>query len=307
MLESKALHLQCVLTVYSHTARTRCHPIVDRAPIDAPHATHSIVPMSHTKTIHTRPPMLRRAPPRRTAPMAQAVSLSTTPANITAAAPSLLTGCRLLGVGSSVPAAVLTNDDLAKLVDTNDEWITTRTGIKERHILAEGESLADHAAAAGRRALEMAGVDGSEVDMVLLATSSPDDLFGSACQVALEVGATRAISFDITAACSGFVVSLITAAQYVRTGAYRNVLVVGADALSRCVDWRDRGAEHCVLCMLCFAYTMCASNTHVSYVSDTHVSYTQAHAFCLGTAVGQCWCKRRPLTTHRAAVCCRSA
>ncbi len=136
---------------------------------------------------------------------------------------------------------MLTNDDLAKLVDTNDEWITTRTGIKERHILAEGESLAEHAAAAARNALEMAGVDGSDVDMVLLATSSPDDLFGSACQVALQVGATRAIAFDVTAACSGFVVGLITAAQYIRTGAYRNVLVVGADALSRCVDWRDRG------------------------------------------------------------------
>lgn len=156
-------------------------------------------------------------------------------------APATLTGCRLLGVGSSVPPAVLTNDDLAKLVDTNDEWITTRTGIKERHILAEGESLAQHAATAARNALEMAGVDGSEVDMVLLATSSPDDLFGSACQVALQVGATRAIAFDVTAACSGFVVGLITAAQYIRTGAYRNVLVVGADALSRCVDWRDRG------------------------------------------------------------------
>lgn len=225
MLDSKPLHLY-VLTV--HRRCTRAYP----TPLNAHRCSripHSVVPTSTTKT---RLP--RRALPRRAA-----VSLDASPA--TTAASPLLTGCRLLGVGSSVPAAVLTNHDLAQLVDTNDEWITTRTGIKERHILAEGECLADHAAAAARRALEMARVDGSEVDLVLLATSSPDDLFGSACQVALQVGATRAISFDITAACSGFVVSLITAAQYIRTGAYRNVLVVGADALSRCVDWRDRG------------------------------------------------------------------
>lgn len=240
VVECKALHLQQYVLTVNHAA---CHVVATTVSVHADQYTtipHRIVPMSHTHKVHMRLPMARRPVPRRTAPMASAVSLSNTPTT-TSSVPSLLTGCRLMGVGSSVPPAVLTNDDLAKLVDTNDEWITTRTGIKERHILAEGESLADHAAAAASRALEMAGVDGSEVDMVLLATSSPDDLFGSACQVALQVGATRAISFDITAACSGFVVSLITAAQYVRTGAYRNVLVVGADALSRCVDWRDRG------------------------------------------------------------------
>lgn len=97
-----------------------------------------------------------------------------------------LTGCRLLGVGSSAPATVLSNQDLERFVDTNDEWITTRTGIKRRHILGEDESMAQHAAKACQQALDMAGVSADLVDMVLLATSTPDDAFGSACQVCLD-------------------------------------------------------------------------------------------------------------------------
>jgi 3-oxoacyl-[acyl-carrier-protein] synthase-3 len=102
---------------------------------------------------------------------------------VSAAAAATLTGCRLAGVGSSAPATVLSNADLAQWVDTNDEWITSRTGIKRRHVLAEGETLTSHAVAACKRALEMAGVDASEVGIVLVATSTPDDAFGSACQV----------------------------------------------------------------------------------------------------------------------------
>ncbi|CAL5224106.1 g6737 [Coccomyxa viridis] len=154
-------------------------------------------------------------------------------------------GCRLAGCGSSVPEAVLTNADLEKLVETNDEWIASRTGIRRRHVMAEGESLSQHAAAASQRALEMAGVAAEEVDLIILATSSPDDLFGSACQVQAMIGAKRAMAFDLTAACSGFVVGLITAAQFIRTGQYRNIIIIGADALSRYVDWRDRGT--CIL------------------------------------------------------------
>jgi 3-oxoacyl-[acyl-carrier-protein] synthase-3 len=186
-------------------------------------------------------------------------------------------GVRLMGSGSSVPEKFLTNDDLAKLVDTNDDWITTRTGIRKRHVLAEGESLSAHAAIAGQRALEMAGaclclgagmgckgnlwvtksmssmhsssillaaaagVAAGQLDLIILATSSPDDLFGSACMVQELLGAKNAACFDLTAACSGFVMALITGTQFVRAGAYKNVLVIGADALSRYVDWRDRG------------------------------------------------------------------
>ncbi|BDA51447.1 3-oxoacyl-[acyl-carrier-protein] synthase 3 [Coccomyxa sp. Obi] len=154
-------------------------------------------------------------------------------------------GCRLAGSGSSVPEAVLSNTDLEKLVDTNDDWIATRTGIRRRHVLAQGESLSQHAATAAQRALDMAGIAAADVDLIVLSTSSPDDLFGSACQVQALIGAKKALAFDLTAACSGFVVGLVTGAQFIRTGVYRNVLVIGADALSRYVDWRDRGT--CIL------------------------------------------------------------
>ncbi|GMH45208.1 hypothetical protein BSKO_13165 [Bryopsis sp. KO-2023] len=154
-------------------------------------------------------------------------------------------GCKLLGVGSSVPETVLTNADLERIVETSDEWITRRTGIRQRHVLSDGELLADHATTASERALEMAGVSAEDLDLIIMGTSSPDDIFGSACQVQNRVGAGKAVAFDITAACSGFVVSLITAAQYIRTGAYKNVLVVGGDALSRVVDWKDRST--CIL------------------------------------------------------------
>ncbi|EFJ47899.1 hypothetical protein VOLCADRAFT_60981 [Volvox carteri f. nagariensis] len=151
----------------------------------------------------------------------------------------------LVGVGSSVPETYLTNHDLEKLVETSDDWIVTRTGIKKRHVLGKGETLAQHGIASAKRALEMAGIAAQDVDLVLFATSSPDDVFGSACQVQASIGARHAVAFDLTAACSGFVVALVTAAQYIRAGTFRTVLVVGGDALSRFVDWRDRGT--CIL------------------------------------------------------------
>jgi len=156
-----------------------------------------------------------------------------------------LSGCKLVGVGSSVPSTVLTNADLTQFVDTNDEWIESRTGIKQRRILGPGETLTQHAAAAGLRALEMAGIAPGDVDLVLVATSTPDDVFGTACGVQAAIGAKNAVAFDITAACSGFVLALVTAAQYVRCGTFRRVLIVGADAMSRLVDWRDRST--CIL------------------------------------------------------------
>ncbi|KAF8059163.1 3-oxoacyl-[acyl-carrier-protein] synthase III [Scenedesmus sp. PABB004] len=164
---------------------------------------------------------------------------------VRASAAQALVGCKLAGVGSSVPSTVLSNADLEAWVETSDEWIASRTGIRRRHVLAEGETMGEHAVEASRRALEMAGVSAEEVNMVIMATSTPDDAFGGACQVQAALGATGAVAFDLTAACSGFVLGLVTASQYVRTGMAKHVLVIGADAMSRVVDWRDRGT--CIL------------------------------------------------------------
>ncbi|SRR5579883_2445148 len=151
----------------------------------------------------------------------------------------------ITGSGSAVPATCLDNQGLTKLVDTSDEWITTRTGIRQRRLAKPSESLTELATAASRKALAAAGVQPQELDLILLATSTTDDLFGSACKIQAELGATKAVAFDLTAACSGFVFGLVTAAQYIRTGAYQNILLIGADILSRWVDWQDRST--CIL------------------------------------------------------------
>lgn len=144
-----------------------------------------------------------------------------------------------------MPQTVLTNDDLARLVDTNDEWITARTGIKRRHVLSAGETMTEHAAKAALGALQMARVDPTDVDLVILCTSTPDDAFGGAGQLQAAIGANSAVAFDLTGACSGFVLGLVTAAQYLRTGLAKKAVVVGGDALSRITDWTDRGT--CIL------------------------------------------------------------
>lgn len=131
------------------------------------------------------------------------------------------------------------------MVDTSDEWIASRTGIRSRRLAGPEDSLAALASRAGQQALEMAGVKATDVDLILLATSTADDLFGSACQVQSLLGASQAVAFDLTAACSGFVFGLVTAAQFIRTGTYRTVLLIGADLLSRWTDWSDR--RTCVL------------------------------------------------------------
>jgi 3-oxoacyl-[acyl-carrier-protein] synthase-3 len=131
------------------------------------------------------------------------------------------------------------------MVDTSNEWIWSRTGIGQRQLCTEETSLAMLAAEAGRRALAAAQLDPQTLDLIVLATSTPDDLFGSAARVQQLLGAKRAVAFDLTAACSGFVFALTTAAQFIRTGVYRNSLVIGADVLSRWVDWSDRST--CVL------------------------------------------------------------
>ena len=154
-------------------------------------------------------------------------------------------GVVFTGSGSARVSAQLSNDDLAQLVDTSDEWISTRTGICNRHVAGPGESLKSLAADAAGRAIAAANLTPDDIDLILLATSTPDDLFGTACQVQAELGASRAVAFDLTAACSGFVFGLVTAAQYIRTGVFKNVVVIGADLLTRWVDWQDRTT--CVL------------------------------------------------------------
>ena len=154
-------------------------------------------------------------------------------------------GMAITGCGSAAPESVLTNDHLAQMVETSDEWIATRTGMKNRHIASPSESLSQLSAVAAKKAIAMAGISALEIDLIILATSTPDDMFGSACKVQGLIGATNAVAFDLTAACSGFLFALVTASQFIGSGVYHNVLVIGADVLSRWVDWTDRTS--CIL------------------------------------------------------------
>jgi 3-oxoacyl-[acyl-carrier-protein] synthase-3 len=157
-----------------------------------------------------------------------------------------MTNALITGWGMYAPARVMTNEDLTKLVETSDEWIVSRTGIRERRIAADDETTTTLSVHAARDALAVAGVDASEVDMIVLGTCSPDyPLPATACLVARDLGATRAAAFDLSAACSGFVYALATATGFVRSGMYRNVLVIGVEVLSRFINWQDRNT--CVL------------------------------------------------------------
>jgi 3-oxoacyl-[acyl-carrier-protein] synthase-3 len=153
---------------------------------------------------------------------------------------------RIVGTGSYLPEKVLTNADLEKMVDTNDEWIVSRSGIRERHIAADGETTGDLAFQAATRALEAAGMQGSDIELVVLGTTTPDIIFPStACLLQHRIGANGCPAFDVNAACSGFVYALSIADQFIRSGMVKNALVVGAETLSRMIDWSDRGT--CVL------------------------------------------------------------
>ncbi|HEY5298404.1 MAG TPA: beta-ketoacyl-ACP synthase III [Verrucomicrobiae bacterium] len=154
--------------------------------------------------------------------------------------------CSITGVGSYVPEKILTNADLEKMVETSDEWITSRTGIKERRIAAKDEFTSDMAAKAAERAMKMAGVTGEQIDLIIVATITPDMPFpATACLVQQKIGAKRAAAFDLEAACSGFIYGLEVAQQFVMSQTYDTVLVVGAEKLSSIVDWTDRNT--CVL------------------------------------------------------------
>jgi 3-oxoacyl-[acyl-carrier-protein] synthase-3 len=158
-----------------------------------------------------------------------------------------MTRSRITGTGGYLPARVLTNKDLEALVETSDDWIVGRTGIRERHIAAEGEFTSDLALHACRKALEAAGRGADEVDLIVLATSTPDMVFpSSACILQAKLGAKKGgAAFDVQAVCSGFVYALATADLYVRSGQHRCALVIGAEVFSRILDWKDRGT--CVL------------------------------------------------------------
>ena len=153
---------------------------------------------------------------------------------------------RIIGTGSYAPPRVLTNADLEKLVDTSDEWILTRTGIAERHIASEEEATSDLCLHASQAALEAAGLDPADLDMILVATITPDMLFPStACALQDRLGARRAGALDISAACSGFIYGLALADGLIRAGTARSVLLLGAETLTKVVNWQDRNT--CVL------------------------------------------------------------
>src|SRR2546426_11688219 len=154
--------------------------------------------------------------------------------------------CSIISVGSYVPERVLTNTDLEKMVDTSDEWITTRTGIKERHIAAPNQWTSDMAAAAATRAMESGGIKPEQIDLIIVATITPDMPFPStACLVQQKIGARRAAAYDIEAACSGFIFGLEIGQQFIMSRTYDTVLVIGAEKLSSIINWKDRNT--CVL------------------------------------------------------------
>ena len=152
---------------------------------------------------------------------------------------------KIYGTGSYVPEHVMDNDDLAKIVDTNDEWIRERTGIGRRHVIEE-ETTSYMAGQAAARAVEQSGIDPAEIDLILVATSSSEVIYPcAACEVQKAVGAVHAAGYDLNAACTGFVLAFNTAQAYISAGLYRTILVVGAESMSNMVDWTDRST--CIL------------------------------------------------------------
>jgi 3-oxoacyl-[acyl-carrier-protein] synthase III len=154
-------------------------------------------------------------------------------------------GVAIIGTGSSVPSMCITNNKLSTIVDTSDDWITSRTGIKERRIISSEESIVSLASVASLEAIRNAKLDPQDIDLIILATSTQEDLFGSASKIQASINATNSLAFDLTAACSGFLLAFITAAQFIMNHQYNTALVIGADILSEWVDWTDR--KTCVL------------------------------------------------------------
>lgn len=187
---------------------------------------------------------------------------------------------RIIGTGSYLPERVVTNQDLEKIVDTNDEWIVSRTGIRERHFAADDQNASDLALDACKRALHAAHVHASEIDLIVVATSTPDMVFPStACILQDKLGIKHSVAFDIQAVCSGFVFGLATADQFIRGGSYKCALVVGAEVFSRIMNWQDRST--CVL----FgdgagAVVLKASNAPGILTSHLHTDGTYRNMLC---------------------------
>jgi 3-oxoacyl-[acyl-carrier-protein] synthase-3 len=157
-----------------------------------------------------------------------------------------LVGGRLVGVGAAVPENVVTNADIAKLVDTSDEWIQSRTGIRSRRVISPGQTGADLGILAAKDALGYAGLDPKQIDLIIVATSTPDYFYpATACVIQHAIGAENAAGFDLEAACTGMIYALVTGYQFIAAGTYKNVLVVGVDVHSRFLDWTDRNT--CIL------------------------------------------------------------
>ncbi|HEX8520831.1 MAG TPA: beta-ketoacyl-ACP synthase III [Tepidisphaeraceae bacterium] len=189
----------------------------------------------------------------------------------------------ITGTGSFLPEKRLTNDDLAKMVDTNDEWITQRTGIKERRIVSEGETTASLGTEAARRAVEAAGIAPSEIEAIVCATITPEMVFPStACFIGAELGMAGAAAFDLSAACSGFLYAMTTGASFIRSGQFKNVLVLGAEALSRIVNYKDRAS--CIL----FGDGAGAIVMQRSEEQGRGLIYSQLHADGRGGEVMKC-------------------
>ena len=183
---------------------------------------------------------------------------------------------KITGTGSSLPDKILTNFDLEKMVDTSDEWITTRTGIKERRIAADNEFTSTFAVQASRKALEMANVAAEELDLIIMATVTPDFPFpATSCIVQDEIGAVNATVFDISAACSGFVYGLSVADKFIRTGTYKKILVIGAEVLSRVVNWNERNT--CVLFGDGSGAAVIEPSIDNSGILSTHLSSNGSH------------------------------
>ncbi len=195
-----------------------------------------------------------------------------------------MTFARIVGTGSYLPEKILTNDDISKFVDTSDEWIRARTGIRQRHIAAEGQTTSDLGVEAATLALKAAGVHASEIDLLIVGTTTPDVIFPStACLIQHRLGANGCAAFDVNAACSGFIYALGVADKFIRSGAAKTALVIGAETLTRMLDWSDRGT--CVLFADGAGAVVLKADSEAGILS-THLHADGGHRHLLHNPVG---------------------